>query len=288
MHQCSLMSLSTAASTATVAKRATVNDNDPDDGDRNNVGIPYNTVILNVMMEDSQSDIGKQLKYWGKKEEEGNAVLDKYAFYALLDNIGYGRCWDGLFDGLLAGVRCAPASSTLSLSSLRVDILSLSGGSRGGGNRVVMLHNIRNLFLSELYHLLLILTINNGEALMVDVMHLLDDCWGVDMNNGLETCRLGKNLLDIFDGRCLTDNELRNVVKKLDANGKGNGKINIKEFASIILKTNDNDLSEMNSEFNKVLFSPSLTTNKEFIVSLEEYTRDHHAVTLESQQEFMF
>ncbi len=86
------MSLSTAASTATIAKRATANDNDPDpdDGNRNNVVIPHNTVILNNTMEDSQSDIEKQLKYWGKKEGEGNVVLDEYAFYALLDNIGYG------------------------------------------------------------------------------------------------------------------------------------------------------------------------------------------------------
>jgi hypothetical protein len=206
----------------------------------------------------------------------------------LINNIGYGQCGDGLFDGLLAGVKCAPASSTSSLSSLRVDILSSSGGSRGGGNRVVMLHNIHTLFLLESYHLLLILTVNNGKALMADVMHLLDDCWGMDMNNGLETCRLGKILLDVFDGWHLTDDKLHNVIKKLDANGNGNGKIDIKEFASMILKTNDNDLSEMNSDFNKVLFSPSLTTNKEFIVSLEEYTRDHRAVTLESQQETMF
>jgi hypothetical protein len=73
----------TAASAATVAKCATANDGDPDDGDRNNVVIPHNTVKLNDMMEDLQSDIEKQLKYWGKKEGEGNAVLDKYAFYAL-------------------------------------------------------------------------------------------------------------------------------------------------------------------------------------------------------------
>jgi hypothetical protein len=144
MHQCSLMSLSTAASAATIAKRATANDDDPDDGDRNNVVIPHNTVILNDMMEDSQSDIEKQLKYWGKKEGEGNAVLDKYAFYALLDNIGYGQCRDGLFHGLLAGVKCAPSSSTSSLSSSWVDIPLSLGGSRGGGNRVVMLHNICN------------------------------------------------------------------------------------------------------------------------------------------------
>jgi hypothetical protein len=148
MHQCLLMLLSTAASAATVAKRATANDNDPDDGDRNNVVIPHNTVILNNMMEDSQSDIENQLKYWGKKEGERNAVLDEYAFYSLLDNIGYGRCRDGLFDGLLAGVKCAPASLTSSLSSSWVDIPSSLGGSRGGGNRVVMLHNICNLFLS--------------------------------------------------------------------------------------------------------------------------------------------
>jgi hypothetical protein len=84
------MSLSTAASAATIAKPVTVNDDDPDDGDRNNVVILHNTVILNDMMEDLQSDIEKQLKYWGKKEGEGNAVMDEYAFYALLDNIRYG------------------------------------------------------------------------------------------------------------------------------------------------------------------------------------------------------
>jgi hypothetical protein len=105
------MLLSTAASAATVKKCATANDDDPDDGDRNNVVIPHNTVILNNMMEDLQSDIEKQLKYWGKKEGEGKKVLDENAFYPLLDNIGYGQCRDGLFDGLLAGVKCAPASS---------------------------------------------------------------------------------------------------------------------------------------------------------------------------------
>jgi hypothetical protein len=51
MHQCSLMSLSTAASAATVAKRVTANDKDTDDGNRNNVVIPHNTVKLNNMME---------------------------------------------------------------------------------------------------------------------------------------------------------------------------------------------------------------------------------------------
>ncbi len=46
--------------------------------------IPHNTVILNDMMEVSPSDIPKQLKHWSKKEGEGNAVLDAYAFHALL------------------------------------------------------------------------------------------------------------------------------------------------------------------------------------------------------------
>ncbi len=45
------MSLSTAASAATVAKRVTANDKDTDDGNRNNVVIPHNTVKLNNMME---------------------------------------------------------------------------------------------------------------------------------------------------------------------------------------------------------------------------------------------
>jgi hypothetical protein len=58
--------------------------------------------------------------------------------------------------------------------------------------------------LLESYHLLLILTVNNGKALMADVMHLLDDCWGVDMNDGLETCSVDIGLVESpFQHTCL-------------------------------------------------------------------------------------
>jgi hypothetical protein len=66
------------------------------------------------------------------------------------------------------------------------------------------------------------------------------------MNNGLETCRLGKFLFDMFDGWHLTYNELRNAIQILDANGNGISKIDL-----MILKKNDNDFSDMNSEVNK-------------------------------------
>jgi hypothetical protein len=69
------MSLSTAASAATVAKCAIMNDNNSDDGNRNNVVIPQNTEILINMMEDPQSNIEKQLKYWGKIKGRGECSI---------------------------------------------------------------------------------------------------------------------------------------------------------------------------------------------------------------------
>jgi Ca2+-binding EF-hand superfamily protein len=220
--------------------------------------IPHNTVILNNMMEVSPSDIAKQLKHWSKKEGEGNAVLDAYAFHALLDDIGYG-CRDGLFDGLLANVKRTTLASLMSSSTLsRADNSSSSHGSRGGGDRVVMLHEMFTLYSSESYHLPTTSSFNNGEALMEYVMHLFGD-WDVDIDNGLGTGRLGKFLFDMFDGRRLMDDKLSKVIKKLDANG--DGMIDIEKFKSMILKANDNDYSKMNRESNEVLFPLSPTTN---------------------------
>ncbi len=66
-----------------------------------------------------------------------------------------------------------------------------SHGSRGGGDRVVMLHKMLTLYLLESYHLPTISSFNNGEALMAYVKHLFGD-WDVDIDDGLGTGRLGK------------------------------------------------------------------------------------------------
>ncbi len=158
-------------------------------------------------MEVLPSDIAKQLKHWSKKEGEGNAVLDAYAFHTLLDDIGYG-CRDGLFDGLLADVKCTTLASLMSSSSSsRADNSSSLHGSRGGGDRVVMLHEMLTLYSSESYYLPTISSFNNNEALMAYVMHLFGD-WDVDIDDELGTGMLGKFLFDMFDGRRLMDDKL--------------------------------------------------------------------------------
>jgi hypothetical protein len=99
----------------------------------------------------------------------------RYRTHALLDVIGYG-CRDGLFDGLLANVKHATLASLMSSSSSSRADNSLSlHGSRGGGDRVVMLHEMLTLYLLESYHLPTISSFNNGEALMAYVMHLFGD-----------------------------------------------------------------------------------------------------------------
>jgi hypothetical protein len=105
-----------------------------------------------------------------------------------------------LFDGLLADVkRATQASTTSSSSSSRAHEPSSSDGSGAGGDRVVTLNDMRNLYSSESYHLPTISSFNNGEALMAYVMQLFDD-WNVAMDNGLETSKLGEFLFDMFDG----------------------------------------------------------------------------------------
>jgi hypothetical protein len=204
----SMMSSSSIAAAA--ARCATTNDEN-DDRDNGDVVISHNAVVLNDMMEDSLLDIEKQLRYWGKRGR--GSVLEEDAFHNLLDDIGYGRCRDGLFDGLLADVkRATQASTTPSSSSSRAHEPSSSDGSGTGGDRVVTLNDMRNLYSSESYHLPAISSFNNGEALMAYVMQLFDD-WNMDMDDGLETSKLGEFLFDMFDGRRLTDEELSEVSR---------------------------------------------------------------------------
>lgn len=91
-------------------------------------------------------------------------------------------------------------------------------GSRSGGDRVIILHEMLTLFSSELYHLPTISSFNIGEALMAYMMHLFGD-WDVDIDNGMVTGRLGKFLFDTFDGWHSSDDKLSEVINH-DIEGK--------------------------------------------------------------------
>ena len=92
------------------------------------------------MIAESIKDFTLQLKFWGK------STLDEEAFHFLLDDIGYSRSRDGLFQSFLEEIELAsPAykhDSTISIKDLQY------------------------LYQSEPYRLPSQAAFNNGEALM--------------------------------------------------------------------------------------------------------------------------
>ena len=165
-------------------------------------------------------DFALQLKFWGKEQ------LDEEAFNMLLDDIGYTRSRDGLFDDFL-------------------DEIALASPSFDYMERSVSVHDMKCLYMSEPYRLPQQASFNSGEALMSYVENLFRkaDATG---DNVLDKNELHTFLTSLFDGREPTEEEVIDAMKAFDTDGDGN--IDFDEFKSFMLKANINETSEVSGE----------------------------------------
>lgn len=130
-------------------------------------------------------DFALQLKFWGKES------LDEEAFDMLLDDIGYIRDREGLFDNFLREVGFASPSFDHAKRSISVQDMTY-------------------LYQSEPYRLPQQVAFNNGEALMSYVENLFRKA-DVTGDNVLDLEELRVFMGSLFDGREPTDNELSEV-----------------------------------------------------------------------------
>ena len=105
----------------------------------------------------SLKDFERQLCFLGKD------VLDEDAFNALLDNIGYKRSREGLFESLLQEVTSATSSSWVNfMEDEKKDEVS---------KRFITVADIAKMYESEVYHLL-----DNGRDSGDTLMEYVRDC----------------------------------------------------------------------------------------------------------------
>lgn len=218
----------------------------PHKGSSNGDGRNSSSVNIDSGAQAAVDDMALQLKFWGKSS------LDEEAFNFLLDDIGYTRPRDGLFDSFLQDIVSADSN---------FDVTS----------RTVSIENLRQMYSSEAYSIPEQAVFNNGEALMSFVETLFRKA---DVT--------GDNVLD-FDEvkqflRCLLGSEpsqelVKDSFAALDVDGDGS--VNFEEFKSFMLKANTNDTSELSGVFNEAILSPSHTTDDEFVTELETYTKEH-------------
>lgn len=194
------------------------------------------------------ADWALQLKFWGK------SCFDEEAFNFLLDDIGYTRSRDGLFDDLLEDVAYADPNFDVSLRSISVD-------------------NMRQMYASEPYRIPDQAVFNNGEALMsyVEALFRKADVRG---DNVLDYDEV-KQILRRLYGADPTQAVIDEAFKALDLNG--DGQVDFEEFKSFMLKANVNDVSDssISGVFNEAIISPSHSTDLEFVYELEKYCKAH-------------
>jgi len=130
-------------------------------------------------------DFALQLKFYGKQD------MDEETFNLLLDDIGYKRSRDGLFDELLNEVL---------LSSPNFDYTS----------RSISVEDMKYLYMSEPYKLSSQAAFNNGEALMSYVENLFRKA-DVTGDNVLDKDELKVFLTKLFEGKEPSDEELNEV-----------------------------------------------------------------------------
>ena len=187
-----------------------------------------------------------QLKFWGK------SCFDEEAFNMLLDDIGYARSRDGLFDDLLQDVAYANPNFDVSSRSISVE-------------------NMCQMYASEPYRVPEQAVFNDGEALMsfVEALFRKSDVTGDNVLDYDEVKQLLRSLL----GTEPTQDMIDEAFKALDVNGDGH--VNFEEFKSFMLKANVNDVSSLSSDFNEAILSPSHSSDLEFVTELEEYCKSH-------------
>jgi len=140
---------------------------------------------LNEEFTAAVDDFALQLKFYGKD------CMDEETFNLLLDDIGYKRSRDGLFDELLNEVL---------LASPNFDYTS----------RSISVEDMKFLYMSEPYKLSSHAAFNNGEALMSYVENLFRKA-DVTGDNVLDKDELKVFLTKLFEGKEPSDEELNEV-----------------------------------------------------------------------------
>ena len=135
--------------------------------------------------DDILHDFELHLKFLGKDS------IDNEAFGMLLDDIGYKRCREGLFENFLAEV--ANASPDFNASKDEISI-----------------RDLYHLYQSDPYKLPTDVAYASGEALLSRIDNLFEKA-DVSGDKLLDSEEFGSFLLQLFDGRELSDNELREV-----------------------------------------------------------------------------
>ncbi|KAK1737226.1 methyltransferase domain-containing protein [Skeletonema marinoi] len=194
-------------------------------------------------------DLTLQLKFWGKSS------LDEEAFNLLLDDIGYSRDRDGLFDDLLEDIGYANPFFDVTSRTISVD-------------------NMRQMYASEPYRIPEQAVFNNGEALMsfVEALFRTADVTGDNVLDYDEVKQMLRKLL----GSEPTQEVIDEAFKALDVDG--DGQVNFEEFKSFMLKANVNDVSDLSSDFNEAILSPSHSSDLKFVTELEKYCKAHRGV----------
>ncbi|KAL7549535.1 hypothetical protein ACHAWF_012835 [Thalassiosira exigua] len=208
------------------------------------------------------ADLADHLRYLGKDE------LDKEAFHTLLDNMGYKRSYDGLFESLCDDVVRATAAldKKLQLPDSETD-----------GTMKISIRDMARLYGSESYHVL-----DNG----ADVGHTLMEyaeglfhLYDKDMSGYLDISEM-EGLIKHLEGDSKdppTPEEMSEVLAYLDSDG--DGVVSLSEFKEKILRANKNSSWELPRAFHYNYLQPAHTTNRAFVDALEDYAKNHRAVT---------
>ena len=190
-------------------------------------------------------DFTLQLKFWGKP------CFDEEAFNQLLDDIGYARSRDGLFDDLLQDMTYADPNFDLTSRTISVDSMC-------------------QLYASEPYKIPEEAVFNSGEVLMsyVEALFRKADTSG---DNVLDFDEV-KQLLGEMFGLEHSEEVIEEAFRSLDLDG--DGQVDLEEFKSFMLKANVNVVSEV-SDVNDAILLPSQTSDLEFVTELETYCKTH-------------
>eukprot|EP00985_Skeletonema_marinoi_P001851 scaffold751_cov101-Skeletonema_marinoi.AAC.2 len=192
----------------------------------------------------------------------GRDLLDEKAFNALLDNIGYRRSREGLWDSFLA----------------EVNSITKNDGGEASSPSFITVSDMAKVYASDTYHLL-----DNGkdsgDALMEYVDKLFDKA-NTNMQ-GQDDTELDKDEFCSFFRELMGDNYSDEAADEafdaIDVDGSGG--ITLAEFKEGVLKSNKNKTSGLPSTFNHNLLSPTLTSVDDFVKALERHTKNHRAVT---------
>ncbi len=132
------------------------------------------------------SDFELHLKFMGKES------IDEEAFGMLLDDIGYKRCREGLFEALIA------------------EVANASPEEFDASKNAISIRDMYHLYQSDPYKLPTDAAYASGEALVSHIDNLFEKA-DVSGDNVLDSDEFGSFLTQLFNGRQMTENELTEV-----------------------------------------------------------------------------